>query len=68
MSQRALIIERTRSGEPLDALNDHLDQGWTVVHTCPMPSAKSNTSTREYVEPTCLVIIQSPPAEKPPSS
>ncbi len=57
MNHKALII----CGNDASELNKHLADGWTVLHTCPMPSSPAASSTGMYqpsaIPPTCLVII-----------
>lgn len=57
--QKALIIKAVKStsdNKSIDNLNEFLAQGWTVLHTCSMPSSASENDIGEY--PTCLVIIE----------
>jgi len=52
MQQKAIIV----NCKTLFLLQELLDDGWTVVHTCPMPS-----SNCEEGRPTCLVVVQKIP-------
>lgn len=59
--QKPFILRDNDAGVSLEALNKLLAQ-WTIVMTCPMPSAASlssspNTDTEDKVYPTCLVIL-----------
>lgn len=51
MVQHAMIVTRDRAAS-LESLNDYLEDGWKVVHSCPMPCGNSS------INPTCLVIIE----------
>jgi len=44
----------------LSKLQDLLDEGWTVINTCPMPSssAKGEGYETAYFYPTCLVVLE----------
>ena len=60
--QKALIVTNKFDDEQcLEKINGYLDNGWTVVNTCPMPSSilpqGFRASNGEFC-PTCLVIIE----------
>ena len=57
MKEQALIVNSSAS---LDNLNDLLDDGWSVLHTCGMPAGAMNVQPGNYAMtsgPTCLVVI-----------
>ena len=55
------IVVQYPFGSGVQKLEEHLEAGWKVIHTCPMPSSVGGGGENFTIEahpPTCLVILQ----------
>ena len=56
--QKALVVTGKfghKENETLAKLNSHLQMGWKIVHSCPMPSSGSVMTD---MNATCFVVIE----------
>jgi len=56
MKQKAFILTE----DTLAKLQCLLDDGWTLVHSCPMPNsvATANDCATQRIVPTCFLLLQ----------